>query len=75
MNPSVLAQQLQQAVSDYLRVSFETTTPFFEAMLERFIATPGPLGQRARIFRSNCRLRRALERLLFPRCAVEISAA
>ena len=36
MNPSVLAQQLQQAVKDYLRLSFETTTPFFEEMLERF---------------------------------------
>lgn len=45
MNPSILAQQLQQAVSDYLRVSFETTTPFFEGMLERFINTTGQLAK------------------------------
>jgi DEAD/DEAH box helicase domain-containing protein len=45
MNPSVLAQQLQQAVSDYLRVSFETTSPFFEGMLERFIDKPGQLAK------------------------------
>ena len=33
MNPSVLAQQLQHAVKDYLRLSFETTTPFFEGLV------------------------------------------
>ena len=43
MNPSVLAQQLQQAVNDYLRFSFETTTPFFDGLVERFIVTPGLL--------------------------------
>lgn len=45
MNPSVLAQQLQQAVSDYLRLSFETTTPFFDGLLERFLNTPGLLAK------------------------------
>jgi len=45
MNPSVLAHQLQQAVSDYLRLSFETTTPFFDGLLERFINTPGLLAK------------------------------
>ena len=45
MNPSVLAQQLQQAVSDYLRLSFETTTPFFDGLLERFLTTPGLLAK------------------------------
>jgi DEAD/DEAH box helicase domain-containing protein len=45
MNPSVLAQQLQQAVKDYLRLSFETTTPFFEGMLERFLTTDGALAK------------------------------
>lgn len=45
MNPSVLAQQLQQAVKDYLRLSFETTTPFFEEMLERFLTTDGALAK------------------------------
>jgi len=45
MNPSVLAQQLQQAVSDYLRLSFETTTPFFDGLLERFLSTPGLLAK------------------------------
>lgn len=47
MNPSVLARQLQQAVSDYLRLSFETTTPFYDGLLERFLNTPGVVGQRA----------------------------
>jgi DEAD/DEAH box helicase domain-containing protein len=45
MNPSVLAHQLQQAVNDYLRFSFETTTPFFEGLVERFITTPGLLSK------------------------------
>lgn len=45
MNPSVLAHQLQQAVSDYLRLSFETTTPFFDGLLERFLTTPGLLAK------------------------------
>ena len=45
MNPSVLAQQLQQAVRDYLRLSFETTTPFFEGLLERFLNTDGALAK------------------------------
>ena len=45
MNPSVLAQQLQQAVKDYLRLSFETTTPFFEGLLERFLNTDGALAK------------------------------
>ena len=41
MNPSVLAHQLKQSVNDYLRLSFATTTPFFEEMLERFITSGG----------------------------------
>ncbi|MEI6268566.1 MAG: DEAD/DEAH box helicase [Methylococcaceae bacterium] len=45
MNPSVLAQQLQQAVKDYLRLTFETTTPFFEGLLERFLGTEGALAK------------------------------
>ncbi len=45
MNPSVLAQQLQQAVKDYLRLSFKTTTPFFEGLLERFLNTDGALAK------------------------------
>lgn len=45
MNPSVLAQQLQQVVSDYLRLSFETTTPFSDGLLERFLTTPGLLAK------------------------------
>ena len=40
MNPSVLARQSKQAVNDYLRLSFATTTPYFDGMLERFIETP-----------------------------------
>ena len=45
MNPSVLAQQLQQAIKDYLRLSFQTTTPFFEGLLERFLGTEGALAK------------------------------
>lgn len=45
MNPSVLAQQLQQAVSDYLRLSFETTTPFFADLLADFLKQPGLLSK------------------------------
>ena len=45
MNPSVLAQQLQQAVNDYLRLNFQTTTPFFEDLLERFLCTEGALAK------------------------------
>jgi len=45
MNPSVLARQLKQAVNDYLRLSFSTTTPFFEGMLERFIETPDGISK------------------------------
>jgi hypothetical protein len=46
MNPSVLAQQLQQAVNDYLRFSFETTTPFFIGVVKRFITTPSLLQEK-----------------------------
>ena len=43
MNPSVVINQLQQAINDYLRLSFETTTPFFEGMLEHFLTTSGQI--------------------------------
>lgn len=43
--PSIIAHQLQQAVKDYLRLSFSTTTPFFAGMLERFIDTPDLLSK------------------------------
>jgi DEAD/DEAH box helicase domain-containing protein len=43
MNPSVVIKQLQQAINDYLRLSFETTTPFFDDMLERFLTTSGQI--------------------------------
>ncbi len=45
MNPIILANQLKQAVNDYLRLSFATTTPFFEGMLERFITLPGGVSK------------------------------
>jgi DEAD/DEAH box helicase domain-containing protein len=64
MNPSVLAQQLQQAVSDFLRLSFETTTPFFDGLLERFLTTPG-LWLKCLTFQSNFPLRRVLAMPIF----------
>jgi len=41
VNPSVLVRQIQKAVEDYLRLSFRTTTPLFEGVLESFLARPG----------------------------------
>ncbi|MDD2801790.1 MAG: hypothetical protein PHC94_02445 [Methylobacter sp.] len=57
MNHSVLAQQLLQSVSDYLRLSLETTTPFFDRLLKRFLTTPGLLAK-VLIYRSNYPLKK-----------------
>ena len=40
MLPSVVATQVRNCVSDYLRTTFRPTTPGFEALMERFIDTP-----------------------------------
>lgn len=41
MNPSVLVRQIQKAVEGFLRLSFRTTTPLFEGVLEAFLAHTG----------------------------------
>jgi DEAD/DEAH box helicase domain-containing protein len=41
MLPSVLTDQLQQGVEDFLRTTFPTTTPHFHGMLDRFFERDG----------------------------------
>jgi DEAD/DEAH box helicase domain-containing protein len=39
MQPLIVSQQVTQGVSDFLRTAFPATTPGFEGLLERFLAT------------------------------------
>lgn len=43
MQPIVLADQIRQGVADFLATSFPATTPSFDGLMERFLATPGSL--------------------------------
>lgn len=43
MLPSILAEQLRQGLADYLRATFEISTPYFNTMLEEFLAEKGAL--------------------------------
>jgi DEAD/DEAH box helicase domain-containing protein len=43
MIPAALATMLQQGVSDFLRMSFWSSTPGMETVIERFLATEGAL--------------------------------
>ena len=45
MIPSIVATQVHNCVSDYLRTTFRPTTPGFEGLLERFIAKPDNIGK------------------------------
>ena len=45
MIPSIVATQVRNCVSDYLRTTFRPTTPGFEGLLERFIAKPDNTGK------------------------------
>ena len=45
MIPSIVATQVRNCVSDYLRTTFRPTTPGFEGLLERFIAEPDNIGK------------------------------
>ena len=45
MIPSIVATQVRNCVSDYLRTTFRPTTPGFEGLLERFIAKPDNIGR------------------------------
>ncbi len=45
MIPSIVATQVRNCVSDYLRTTFRPTTPGFEGLLERFIAEPDNVGR------------------------------
>ena len=45
MIPSIVATQVRNCVSDYLRTTFRPTTPGFEGLLERFIAEPDNIGR------------------------------
>lgn len=40
MIPSVVATQVRNCVSDYLRTTFRPTTPGFEGLIDRFLAEP-----------------------------------
>ncbi|WP_413167869.1 DEAD/DEAH box helicase [Capilliphycus salinus ALCB114379] len=40
MIPSVVAGQIRNCVSDYLRTTFRPTTPGFESLIERFLENP-----------------------------------
>jgi DEAD/DEAH box helicase domain-containing protein len=37
MIPSILAQQINQGINDFLSTTFHSTNPFFHHMLERFL--------------------------------------
>ena len=41
MIPSVVADQLEQGLRDFLRYSFDATTPGFQGIIERFLDEPG----------------------------------
>ena len=43
MIPSALVRQLEQGMEDFLRVSFWSSSPGFDTMLERFLAGEGTL--------------------------------
>ncbi len=45
MIPSALAAQLQQGLADFLRVSFWSSTPGMERVVDDLIAEPGGLGK------------------------------
>lgn len=40
MIPSVVATQVRNCVSDYLRTTFHPTTPGFDGLIDRFLAEP-----------------------------------
>ncbi|MBF0470024.1 MAG: DEAD/DEAH box helicase [Gammaproteobacteria bacterium] len=37
MNPAILSHHIHQAFKEYLHLTFDTTTPFFQDMVERFL--------------------------------------
>jgi DEAD/DEAH box helicase domain-containing protein len=41
MIPSILARQLRQGVSDFLRTTFPVSTPFFHGIVDRLLASDG----------------------------------
>ncbi|MFM1843296.1 MAG: hypothetical protein RLZZ490_2038, partial [Cyanobacteriota bacterium] len=43
MIPSVVASQIKNCVADYLRTTFQPTTPGFTDFIDRFLATPDQL--------------------------------
>ncbi len=45
MIPSVVATELRNCISDYLRTTFRPTTPGFDSLMERFIAVPSNVGR------------------------------
>ncbi|MEM8502411.1 MAG: DEAD/DEAH box helicase [Cyanobacteria bacterium P01_D01_bin.1] len=45
MIPSIVATQVRNCVSDYLRTTFRPTTPGFEGLLDRFIDKPENIGR------------------------------
>ncbi|OUC15160.1 MAG: RNA helicase [Alkalinema sp. CACIAM 70d] len=40
MLPSIIATELRNCVADYLRTTFRPTTPGFDSLIDRFLATP-----------------------------------
>lgn len=45
MIPSVVASELRNCISDYLRTTFRPTTPGFDSLMERFIEVPENVGR------------------------------
>ena len=43
MIPAALTAMLQQGVSDFMRMSFWSSTPGMETVIDRFIATDGAI--------------------------------
>jgi DEAD/DEAH box helicase domain-containing protein len=41
MIPSILARQLKEGISDFLKTTFPVSTPLFHGMLERLLASEG----------------------------------
>ena len=45
MIPSILSQQINQGINDFLSTTFHSTNPFFHNMLERFLGQEGNLSK------------------------------
>lgn len=43
MIPSVLAEQLEQGIKDFLRTTFPSSTPLFHGLIDKFLETEGNL--------------------------------